>query len=296
MSTDFGLEPGQDWAIFGPYGKDSHSRSNFAALQDPSFDANFGSMDDFASRVVEPSLPAYSFIEPGFGASENSQHPDYDVAQGEQLILSVYQTLRRNPQVWNSTLLIVTYDEHGGLYDHVGPPRSATPPGDNTVGQYGFDFSRFGVRVPAVLVSPLIAPGTVFRSAEGTIDHTSVLKTIFERWGGPDPVYLTDRDKAAPSLSGVLTLSTPRADDPFSNVAHQAPCLNCSVSTTPSTLDLLHAEQVARLPVPDSSGYVDADGPPLPTTADGVKAFVAERSAAWRAFRKDAGESEAPDK
>ena len=89
---------------------------------------------------------------------------------------------------WAQTLLVVTYDEHGGCYDHVPPPAGAVPP-DNTAGEFGFDFSRFGVRVPTVLISPLIAPGTVYRApAPGTpFDHTSVLKTVEQPQGLADP-------------------------------------------------------------------------------------------------------------
>jgi phospholipase C len=79
------------------------------------------------------------------------------VALGELLIHDVYEAVRGGAG-WAQTLLIVTYDEHGGCYDHVPPPSGATPPGDDT-GEFGFDFTRFGVRVPAVLVSPLIEPG-----------------------------------------------------------------------------------------------------------------------------------------
>jgi phospholipase C len=87
------------------------------------------------------------------------------VALGEQLIHEVYQALRGGPG-WGQTLLVITYDEHGGCYDHVPPPAGAIPP-DKDAGEFGFDFTRFGLRVPAVLVSPLIAPGTVFRGRGG---------------------------------------------------------------------------------------------------------------------------------
>lgn len=89
------------------------------------------------------------------------QHPNYNVALGEQLILDTYRAVADGPG-WATTLLIVTYDEHGGCYDHIAPPATATPP-DDTIGEYGFDFTRFGPRVPTVLVSPLIEAGTVFR-------------------------------------------------------------------------------------------------------------------------------------
>ena len=77
----------------------------------------------------------------------------------------MYGALRGGPG-WAQTLLVITYDEHGGCYDHVPPPAGATPP-DNDAGEFEFDFTRFGVRVPTVLVSPLIPAGTVFRAPDG---------------------------------------------------------------------------------------------------------------------------------
>src|SRR5271163_1999152 len=132
------------------------------------------------------TLGAYTFLEPSWGSSGNSQHPNYDVALGEQLIHDVYETLRSGPG-WPQTLFVLTYDEHGGCYDHVPPPWGATPPGDGTVGEYGFGFDRFGLRVPTLLISPLIAPGTVYRVPAGStpLDHTSVLKTVQQRWNVP---------------------------------------------------------------------------------------------------------------
>jgi phospholipase C len=126
----------------------------------------------------------------------NSQHPNYDVALGEQLIHDVYYALRNGP-AWNQTVLIVTHDEHGGCYDHVSPPTGAVAP-DSSAGEFGFDFTRYGVRVPAVLVSPLITAGTVFRPS-GTVplDHTSILKTVETRWGLPP---LTARGASTPAF------------------------------------------------------------------------------------------------
>src|SRR5262249_53258096 len=145
----------------------------------------------------------------------NSQHPNYDVALGEQLMHDVYYALRKGPG-WNDTLLIITYDEHGGNFDHVAPPHTATPPNDGSVGEFGFAFTRFGVPIPGLFISPRIAAGTVFRAKKGTIDHTSVLRTLALRF---DLEALTERDANAPDLGDVLTLATPRTDDPLKGVA-----------------------------------------------------------------------------
>nr|WP_241779740.1 alkaline phosphatase family protein [Streptomyces natalensis] len=156
------------------------------------------------SAPADGSLPAFTFLEPAWKHDGNSQHPNDDVAQGEQLILDVYNALRTGPD-WDKTLLVITYDEHGGCYDHVPPPAGATPP-DQSAGEAGFDFTRFGVRVPTVLDSPLIAPGTVFRVPDDSVplDHTSVLKTIQQRWS-VNP--LTARDAAAPGIGEVAGIT-----------------------------------------------------------------------------------------
>ena len=96
---------------------------------------------------------------------ENDQHPVSNLAVGEKLLYDVYQALRSNGPAWAKTLLIITYDEHGGNYDHVHPPTGAIAP-DGMIGPSGFDFTRFGVRVPAVIVSPLIPAGTILRAPE----------------------------------------------------------------------------------------------------------------------------------
>src|SRR5580700_7650025 len=202
-----------DWVVYG-YDTPPLTRTDFTDITDAA-ESHFGLFTDFQAAAAGGTLPPFAFLEPSWGASGNSQHPNYNVALGEQLIHDVYYALRNGP-AWNSTLLIVTYDEHGGCYDHVPPPSGATPP-DNSTGEFGFDFTRFGPRVPAVLVSPLIAAGTVFRVPVGAtpLDHTSVLKTVETRWALP---ALTARDAAALDLGAVLTLSAPRADDPLQGV------------------------------------------------------------------------------
>ena len=198
---------------------------------------------DFAAAAKGGTLPAFTFLEPSWSSTGNSQHPNYDVALGEQLIHDVYETLREGPG-WPQTLLVITYDEHGGCYDHVPPPYGATPP-DVDAGEFGFDFTRFGVRVPTVLVSPLIAPGTVYRVPAGStpLDHTSVLKTVEQRWGLP---ALTARDAAAPGFGDVLTLATPRTDDVLAGVTVPISGAAGPSAALPSHLQEIQAELVSR--------------------------------------------------
>ena len=235
---------GVSWAVYG-YAAEPLTKNNFPDISaaDPS---HFGLFKDFQAAAAAGSLPAYTFLEPSWSSTGNSQHPNYDVALGEQLIHDVYEALRAGPG-WNQTLFILTYDEHGGCYDHVPPPWGATPP-DNSAGEFGFGFDRFGVRVPTVLISPLIAPGTVYRVREGgtPLDHTSVLKTIEQRWNlGP----LTARDAAAPGFGDVVTLTVPRTDDVLAGVT-----VPVSAEPTPSAGQVSHLEairlEVAAAPAP----------------------------------------------
>ena len=268
-------DKGIDWAIFG-YNREPLTRLDYPDTQNAD-ESHFGHFRDFQERASAGTLPAFTFLEPSWDATGNSQHPNYDVAAGEQLIHDVYYTLR-NGRNWASTLLIITYDEHGGNYDHVAPPSDAVPPGDGTIGEFGFDFTRFGVRVPAVLVSPLIAAGTVYRATQGRIDHTSVLKTIHERWG-TEP--LTRRDQAAASLSDVLTLGTPRSDDPLAGIAVPVSTGHHPNSSSPSKIDRLFAAKVAALPVRNEKGHYEEAEPAL-TSAAQISDFIRDRTAAWK--------------
>lgn len=263
-----------DWAIYG-YNRDPLTRLDFPDTQHAS-DDHFGHFRDFQARAKAGTLPEYVFLEPDFGATGNSQHPNYDVALGEQLIHDVYYALRNGPD-WNDTLLLITYDEHGGNYDHVPPPWGAVPP-DNSVGEFGFDFTRFGVRIPALLISPRIAAGTVFRAKEGTIDHTSVLKTIELRWG-LDP--LTARDAAAADLGDVLTLEVAREDDPIEGV--QIPLSNerHPNSSQPSTLEKIHAAKVSHLPLRNDKGSYDKQLPPDLSSSAAIGDYIQAHTAAW---------------
>ncbi|MGH7089432.1 MAG: alkaline phosphatase family protein, partial [Stellaceae bacterium] len=176
--------------------------------------------EEFAAAVSSPDYPwLYTWIEPNYGdmafgtfRGGNSQHPMDGVTPGERLIKATYEAIRNSPH-WNTSLLIVTWDEHGGFYDHVAPP-VAVPPGDtkplSTYNQYGF-------RVPAVVVSPYIRRRTIDHRL---YDHSSIPRTIEDAFG-LDP--LTARDRAANTLMPLLFLADPRDDAPTALPGPAAP-------------------------------------------------------------------------
>ncbi|RDS84937.1 phosphoesterase [Dyella monticola] len=267
------------WKIYG-YDAEPLTRQTFTDITNLA-DTYFGEFADFQADAANGSLPSYTFLEPSWGSKGNSQHPNYDVALGEQFIHDVYYALRNSPS-WSQTLLIITYDEHGGCYDHVPPPTNAVPP-DNSAGEYGFDFKRFGPRVPTLLISPLIPPGTVFRTAGATpFDHTSILKTVQLRWNVP---ALTARDAAAPDVSAVLSLATPRTDDPLAGVTVPTSSGANPSANKPSHLQEVYADLVSRLPVPDAAQGTHRSPPKLETGYD-YDRYIKERLAAWKASRR----------
>jgi len=175
----------------------------------------FGLYDDFLTACQDASkLPNYCFIEPRYYADDtggvhepDDQHPDHDVRNGESLIREVFMALCSNPDVWQKSALLIVYDEHGGLYDHVTPPDCVSP--DGLVSQNpAFDFTRLGVRVPAVIVSPYVKPGTVDHTL---YDHSSIVATARKLFL-PDwtNTWLTQRDKAANAFDGVFSLQAPQ--------------------------------------------------------------------------------------
>ncbi|HEV2335209.1 MAG TPA: alkaline phosphatase family protein [Stellaceae bacterium] len=172
------------------------------------------SFDAFPGAVADPNYPwLYTWIEPNYGDVANgtflggtSQHPLDGLSQGEAMIKQTYEAIRNSPH-WESSLLIVTWDEHGGFYDHVAPP-AATPPGDTQPGaqfnQYGFTFGQYGVRVPALVVSPLIPANLIDHRL---YDHSSIPATVEAVFGLPP---LTARDAAANALTTLLKLDNAR--------------------------------------------------------------------------------------
>src|SRR5437764_116479 len=187
----------------------------------------FGQLDDFERACKKGTLPPYSFIEPRYNDSDQGaqgvfeatdQHPDHNITEGDNFIRDVYNNIRSNQELWESTILCITYDEHGGTYDHVTPPATVNPdgkiaqnPGENVATIPPFDFTRLGVRVPAVIVSPYVEAGTI----DSTVyDHTSFLATARKLFLGNAAAtnFLTERDRQANTFEHLLTRTIPRID------------------------------------------------------------------------------------
>src|SRR3954447_9907535 len=216
-------------------------------LQTGANKANFYSFGQFRKDARDGKLPNYAFVEPkylSFLGEANDQHPPHDIRAGEALIADIYNSLRASPQLEKS-LLIIVHDEHGGMYDHVPPP-SATPP-DSYTSQFAFD--RYGVRVPAVLVSPFIPKGTIDHRV---YDHTSIPATLKQVFNLPS--FLTNRDASARTFSDLLSLNTARTDVPASlgPPATPAHALSLEAPLTPETaLEAKATGQISAAPLSD---------------------------------------------
>jgi phospholipase C len=253
---------------------------------------HYRSFKQFLADADQGALPNYSFIEPGYFADlfdnfmPNDEHPPHNVVHGEKLIADVYNAVR-NSRCWKNTLLIITYDEHGGCYDHVQPPR-AVPPDTNVS---AFKFNTYGVRVPAVLVSPYIPPGSKIRpprNADGSeptpFDHTSIIKTLRELFdlGG----QLTARDEAAPSLVGALSLAAPNNDGPASiapTLVQPSPdALSARAVAAPNGMQDSLANAAASLPLNAPAPGDEIQAAVTPTSAGYLTVALAAASATVR--------------
>jgi phospholipase C len=305
-------EYGADWRI---YHDDTPQAWAFPALWDTADrHEKWFPLDQFAGHVAAGELTAYTFIEPnhrpplhtldhepliGAPSVSNSQHPENnlvadaaydaftlhgesDFTRAEQLIVTIYEALRARPDIFDQTLLLVTYDEHGGLYDHVPPPTGVPSPGGRTstagivkrilLHRKGaaFDFTMLGPRVPAVVISPRVPAGTVDTQIH---DHASIPATLRSLFA-PDAQPLTGRDRWSTSFHGLATLPATRTDLPDLS-AHAARHTAASAppaaavtapSTTPPAVPAFYqpfialADQVQQHLI--AVGEPEATGPP----------------------------------
>ncbi len=255
--TIFNLMEAQkvSWRIYyGSYWFLSMAFLNQKQLERYVFDfgpKRFFPFQQFLDDAKKGTLPTYSFIEPNFMDSlnplygrENDMHPDAaildwdhkpsDAIFGDELVRKIYQALLASP-LWNKTLLVIIFDEHGGTYDHV-PPGPATPPDNRIIkkgdpGYSGFQFNRYGVRVPAIMVSPLLVAGTVDHTL---YDHTSVLRTVMQQFGvtGDLGQRVANANLITPQLA-----SPPRADVPaFPNPVIEDEAVAVTVDAPPTAI------------------------------------------------------------
>ena len=179
----------------------------------------FNTLEGFKADCANGWLPAYSFIEPNFFNPHNDMHPSTPREQidgsqkispvwlGEILVMEIYLAIFGSKQLRDNTLLVITFDEHGGCYDHVWPPgyyggrkvepaKIATPPDLDGYTKFdGFGFDRLGLRVPMIMVSPHIKANTIINTP---MSHTSFLKTMHEKWNLNS---LSTREDASPSFN-----------------------------------------------------------------------------------------------
>lgn len=226
--------PTATWKIYYPHywycsgHEQAYTRYMYKPLQQFKEDgAKFGGIGDdpnpnsgtFLADAAAGKLPALSYLEPVFIGERlltdvSSYHPPTSLKQGEIFLHKIYKALRNSPK-WDKTLLIVNFDEHGGTYDHVPPPTNASKPDDSPS---SFDFKRFGVRVPFLLISPWIKNNTVIRPDPAgcaqvlPFDHTSILATLC-KWkqipymspGNTIEYELGERTRSAPTFEHVFS-------------------------------------------------------------------------------------------
>jgi phospholipase C len=199
------------WIIDPLYGLSAESIPSYFDRQDPL------GRRSFLQRAAKGDLPAVSWIDPNFidlsfgPDGSNDDHPPSDLRTGQMLVLKLFHAIVRSP-AWPKTLLIITYDEHGGFFDHLPPPTAADDSKDKT-------FHTLGPRVPALVISPLVSERQVDKTV---FDHTSIIKTVLARFCRKQDGTIPDmgaRVRAANHLGGVLS-GKPRAAPPQAQYQH----------------------------------------------------------------------------
>lgn len=202
------------WAVYNDSHITSSTRLQFPQLWDLLLEPHFQNLEAFEGDARSGNLPAYAFLEPSFLIEPNDAHPPHDMLLADQLVWRVWRAVSTGAH-WDSTLLLITFDEHGGCVDHQPPPYGSVPPDERRAAN-GFAFDRYGVRVPMIAVSPWLEAGTVFRSpGDRPYDHTSVLATLRDWLEIPSGAMLkSHRVESAPTLGHLLTRSEPRKEIP----------------------------------------------------------------------------------
>ena len=209
IDDSFPLELPPNGVIFDQFNKHSISWKDYYSdrpslgvflplLSVPALRSGVVPIDQFFVDAAAGNLPSFSLVEPNY--DEQSEENPQDIQFGDQFVGKVVNAVMSSPN-WPKTMLIWTYDEHGGYYDHVPPPAAVAPddvPPALVAGDPPGAFDRYGFRVPCAVVSPYSRKNYVSHTI---YDHTSILKTVEEKWNLP---ALTRRDANANSLFGML--------------------------------------------------------------------------------------------
>ena len=245
---------GKDWCI---YHDGLPQTAGISGLRDEyvnPFTEKFQDIDDFFDDVKSGDLVDYNFIEPRYDTGNNyldgnSMHPLNDIRKGEDLVKRVYEALR-NSRYWADTMLIITFDEHGGFYDHQSPP-ATVPTGDDSAyanSAYSFLFDRLGIRVPAIVVSAYTAKGAIIgndpNDPSTVFDHASVLATVEKLFG---LAALTKRDGAANTLEVAINLAVARLSPSEALTQLPKPAADAAVASAADPNTMFAADAKAPL-------------------------------------------------
>ena len=217
-------------------------------------------IERFFEDAMAGNLPPFSIVDPNFfGGGANDDHPDHDVRLGQALIASVVNALGQSPQ-WNRCLFVLTYDEHGGFFDHVPPP---VAPDERP------EFQRYGFRVPSLVIGPTVRRGCAI---DALLEHSSIAATATRRWG-LEP--LNGRADAATDLS--VCIDPRRIDDPL-----PPPDLPpVMVSRSALAARQAHARRTGQVSHPELAAAVDAARLPRHLDRRGDADAIAHRVLAW---------------
>ena len=215
----------------------------------------------FLAEAAVGSLPAVSFVDPRFTAADdgtgNDDHPHADVRAGDAFLADTFLAVAKGP-AWPNTIFIVTYDEWGGFFDHVAPPRAAAP---NAVDPELVDGKALlGLRVPAVVASPFSRGDADSPSVNHLVfDHTSILKLIEWRWGLSP---LTDRDASSDIENLALVLDFENFDAELPDLPQPVapppmPCLQPGLPSRSAPSGVLSDSANAWLHLRDSGLLAD---------------------------------------
>ncbi len=220
------------------------------------FATHFVPFSEFEKDAAAGELPDFSLIEPNLVLGHGDYHPAEGrslledtaipgldppsaILAGEAFLQRLFDTYREmtsptGANVWNTTLFI-GWDEPGGTYDHV-PPGPAVPPDPSApAGQFGFTFDRSGYRVPAIVVSPWVEPGSVYN---GEHRHTSMIATLRKLWDLGEA--FTERDASAATFDYVFSRTSPRGPEAWApQAAHPVPAAQVDFEAADTTLSNL---------------------------------------------------------